>query len=258
MKIAVCLKLVPATTADIRVAPDGKTLLLSGVEMLVSPYDEYALEAALKLRESFAGSSIHVLTVGGDDAAKCLQHSFALGVDAALHIKASGLDASAAARASAAALKSIAPDIVLCGRQAIDDDLWLFPGYLAEMLNLPHITAAASLTVSADGKSAKCGCRSESSEQILEVSLPAVISCDKGLNEPRAPTLKGRLDAKKKQAEVKMPAAFGLTGADLDSALTVLKYSPPPQKSSGKIITGSPQEAAAELVRLLRDEAKIL
>lgn len=258
MKITVCLKLVASTTADIRVAPDGKSLLLSGVETIVSPYDEYALEAALKLREQFPGSTIQALTAGGDEAFKCLQYAFALGVDSGLHIKANGLDARAAARAAAAALKDSPPDLVLCGRQAIDDDQWLFPGALAELLNVPHISAAGSLAVSPDAKTLKCRRRVEGGEQVIEASLPAVISCDKGLNEPRTPTLKGRLDAKKKQSLVKTPAELGLSSAEIAPALSVTRYAPPPQKSPGKVISAPPQEAAAELVRWLREEAKII
>ena len=258
MKVAVCLKLVPATTADIRVAPEAQSLNLSGVEMVLSPYDEYALEAALKLREQFKGSTILALTVGGDDSVKCLQHAFSVGADSGLHIKAAGADARGAARSAAAALKTIAPDLVLCGRQAIDDDLWLFPGALAEFLDLPHLTAASSLSVAADGKSAQCKRRFEDGEQTLEIVLPAVISCDKGLNEPRAPTLKGRLDAKKKPVEVKTPEALGISAEQMAPALKVSGYSPPPQKTPGKILTGSPQEAAAELVRLLHQDAKII
>ncbi len=258
MKIAVCLKWVASTTAHIRVAPDSKSLLLAGVETIVSPYDEYALEAALKLRESFGGSTVQALTVGGEDALKCLQHAFAAGADSALLIKAPGLDARGAAWAAAAALKTVAPDIVLCGRQAIDDDLWLFPGTLAELLNVPHATAVVALAVAASGKSARCRRRFEGGEQVLDISLPAVISCDKGLNEPRAPTLKGRLDARKKQAEIKTPAELGLSAGALEVALKVAEYLPPPQKTPGKIITAPPAEAASELVRLLREETKII
>lgn len=258
MKISVCLKLVPATTADIRVAPDAQSLQLAGIETILSPYDEYALEAALKLREAFPGSTIQAVTAGADDAIKCLQHAFALGADSGVHIKAPGADARAAARAIAALLKAAPPDVVLCGRQAIDDDQWLVPGAIGESLDIPHLTAVSGLAAAPDGKSVKCVRRTEVGELTIEAFLPAVISCDKGLNEPRAPTLKGRLDAKKKQPEVKTPADLGLSDADLAPALKVTKYSPPPQKSPGKVITAAPQEAAAELVRLLREEAKII
>lgn len=259
MRIAVCLKAVPATTADIRVAPDGKSLQLAGVEQIVSPYDEYGMEAALKLREQFPGSAIQAISAGGDDAQnKCLVHAFSVGADSGLYIKAPNIDSRAAARSVAAALKSAPPDVVFCGRQAIDDDQWFFPGALAELLGWPHATAVFALTVATDGKSAQCKRRIEGAEQTLEIKLPAVISCDKGLNEPRAATLKGRLDAKKKVAEVKTPAELGLSEAEVAPALKIVNYAPPPQKSPGKVLTTPPAEAAKELVRLLREEAKVI
>src|SRR4051812_42370609 len=258
MKIAVCLKLVPATTAEIRVAADGQSLALAGIETIVSPYDEYAMEAALKLREAAPGSTIQAITAGGDDALKCLQHAFSVGADTGLHIKDATLDARAAAKAAAAALASDKPDVILCGRQAIDDDQWFFPGALAEALNIPHVTAVSALNLSADKQSFQCRRRIEGGEQVIDVKLPALITCDKGLNEPRAPTLKGRLDAKKKQPVVKTPAELGLSAADITPALKVTAYAPPPQKTAGKIISSPAKEAAAELVRLLREEAKVI
>lgn len=255
MKITVCLKLVPATTADIRVAAGGAALQLSGVEMLVNPYDEFAIEAALKLREGAAGSKIQAVTVGGDDALKVLQHAFALGIDSGVHIKAE-TDARGAALAVAAWLKSDLPDVVLCGRQAVDDDAWQFTGALAEALDFAHATAISALEKTDAGFT--CKRRVEGAEYTLTVQTPAVLSCDKGLNEPRAATLKGRLDAKKKTPVVKSPADLGLSDADLASPLTITQYSPPPQKSPGKLITSEPAAAAAELVGLLRSEAKVI
>lgn len=256
MKLAACLKLVPATTADIRVAADGKSLQLAGLETIISPYDEYALEAVLKLREGAPGSTIHAFTAGPDDSIKCLQHAFALGVDGGTHVKAASIDGASAARAAAAVFKDAPPDLILCGRQGIDDDQWFFPGALAELLDIPHVTGVSALTLAPDGNSAQCRRRIEGGDQLIEVFFPAVISCDKGLNEPRAPTLKGRLDAKKKQPVVKTLAELGV--AEDGAALRISAYSPPPQKSSGKTITLPPAEAAAEVVRLLRDEAKII
>ena len=258
MKIAVCLKAVPSTTADIRPAADGKSLQLGGVEMLVNPYDEYALEAALKLREAFPGSTILAVTAGGDDAAKCVLYAFSVGADSAVQIKASGLSARGAALAVAAGLKEFAPEIVLCGRQAIDDDQWEFPGALAELLDVPHLTAVTALSVAADGKKLSCKRRFNRDEQTLEATLPAVVSCDKGLNEPRSPTLKGRLDAKKKQPALKTPADLGLDPGALVSAIRIDTFSPPPQKTPGKTIALAAPEAARELVRWLREDAKAI
>src|SRR6185369_15352860 len=111
-----------------------------------------------------------------------------------------------------------------------------------------HMTAAGALTLGADKQSFQARRRIEGGEQVIDVKLPAVITCDKGLNEPRAPTLKGRLDAKKKQPVVKSPADLGVADTALQPSLKVNRYSPPPQKSPGKVIPGEPAQAAAELV----------
>ncbi|MCW8132932.1 MAG: electron transfer flavoprotein subunit beta/FixA family protein [Planctomycetota bacterium] len=258
MKIAVCVKLVPSTTALIRVSADGKALDCTGVEMVMSPYDEFALEEALKARDKAAGSEILVVSVGGDGAAKNLEQAYALGVDQCVHVKAPDADAAAAARCAAAVLKTFAPDLVFCGRQAIDDDQWLFPGMLGELLDLPHVTAASSFALSADNAKAECKRRIEGGEETIEIALPALISAEKGLNDPRSPTLKGRLNAKKKTVTVKTPAELGLDAAAMAPALKVEGYAPPPPKSAGKVIAKPAKEAAAELVKLLREEAKVI
>ncbi|MFH0937701.1 MAG: electron transfer flavoprotein subunit beta/FixA family protein [Planctomycetota bacterium] len=251
MKIAVCLKLVPATTTDIRLAPDEQSLSLADAEMVVNPYDEYALEAALQIREKVADSTILAISVGGDEALKCLRIAFALGVDSAYHIQHPRLDTRAAARAAAALLKNIAPDLILCGCQAIDDNQCFFPGALAELLDIPHLTAVAALTITSNGRSLKCRRRLADGEQTLDCSLPAVIACDRGLNELRAPMLRNRLAARKKQPVIQTPVNLGLTDNDLAPALNVTRYMLSPQKTPGKIVAGSPAEAAKELVRLL-------
>jgi len=258
MRIAVCLKLVPAATADIRVAPDGRGLLLAGLEMAVSLHDEYALETALRLRETFAGSAIHALSVGGEECVKCLQHALALGVDGVLHIRAPGADARAAARLAAAALKPLKLDMVLCGRQAADDDSWFFPGALGEWLDWPHLSAVYSVDVAPGERSVRCRRRFEGGEQTVVAPLPAVVSCDRGPQEPRIPTLKGRLAARKMQLPAKSPAELGIAPGELGPALASLRYAPPAQRTPRKVLACAPADAAAELLRLLRDEEKII
>jgi electron transfer flavoprotein beta subunit len=256
MKIAVCLKRVPSTTADLRPTPDGTALNLAGVEHVVNPYDEYALEAALRIRDARPGSTILAFTAGDDSAAQCATYAFSLGADQAVHVKAAGLSAQTAARAAAVVVKEWGAELVLCGRQAIDDDQWEFTGALAEALDWPHVGAVTGLIFAADNSSAECKRRFNRDEQTLTTSLPAVISCDRGLNEPRSATLKGRLDAKKKQAVAKTLADLGI--APPPAALKLEQYAPPPQKAPGKTIALPPAQAAAELVRLLRQEAKVL
>ena len=258
MKIAVCVKLTPTSAAPIKFATGGAALDLAGVECAPGPYDEYALEAALLAREKFAGSTFAALAVGGDEMKKALEHAAALGADDLLLVKAPGADVQAAARCAAAALKQWGAELVLCGRQAIDDDQWGFPGMLAELLGWPHLTALSTLEYSSDGKQALARRRVDGGEEEWDAQLPAVLSCDKGLNAPRAPTLKGRMNAKKKAVTELHPAALGMTPAMLEPALKVVAYAPPAAKSPGKVLTAPPAESAAELVRLLRTEAKVL
>jgi len=258
MKIAVCLKLTPVTTADIRVAADGRSLLLADVETALSFYDEHALEAALRLRDALAGTTIHALSVGGDECVKCLQHAAALGAASVLHIAAPGVDARAAARLAAAALRDLAPDLAFCGRQAIDDDLRLFPGALGELLGWPHLSAATSLEVAATLSSATARRRCEGGEEALQAALPAVVSWDRTPFEPRIPTLKAKLAARRRQPDVRTPDSLGVSADELAAALAVTNYAPPPQRAPGRIITGPPEEAAAELARLLRGEAGVI
>ena len=252
MKIAACVKLVPATTADIRVASSGDRLELSGLETDISAYDGYALEEALKLREKIAGSTLTVITVGGDDASKALHHAFTLGADEGLLLKGFGDPAAAAA----AALKSAGAEIVFCGRQAVDDDLGCLPASVAEALGWPHVSAIMAFALSADSKSATVRRRVEGGEETWEVALPAVFSCDKGLNDPRFATLKGRLAAKSKKAKVLGPKELGIDAGV--EGLKAISYKPPPGRAAGKVLEGEKEQVVAELARLLKDEKKVL
>jgi electron transfer flavoprotein beta subunit len=258
MKIAVCIKLVPATTAQIKIAANGQGLDLAGTEMVLSPYDEYALEAALQWKDKHAGSTVLAVAVGGDSSGKILEHAIAVGGDEITLVKAPEADALNAARCAHAALKAFAPDVVFCGRQAIDDDQWGFPGALAELLDWPHLTAASALDLGADAKSVTAQRLVTGGVEHWTAQLPAVISCDKGLNTPRVPTLKGRMNAKKKQPAVKTPADLGLADAQTRAGLKTISYTPPPSKSAGKQINLPPAEAAAEVLRWLKNDAKAL
>jgi electron transfer flavoprotein beta subunit len=258
MKIVVCLKLVPETDADLRPAPDGRSALLTNVQMVINPYDEYALEVALRLRETCAGSSILALTVGGDEARKCVQQAFALGVESGLHILAPEADAAAAARVAARALARESPDLILTGRQACDDDLWLFPGMLAELLDLPHVTAVNALEVLPDAKTLRAKRRFDNEEQTLEASLPAVVSCDRGVGELRVPKLIQRLASKRKSPQVLTPEALGLSASELAPVRHLDAMGKMERRGKLRMLPSVPAEAAAQLVRLLREEAKVL
>jgi electron transfer flavoprotein beta subunit len=201
MDIVVCIKRVPDTETKVRVAPDGKSLDLASAQWITAPYDEIAVEKALQLRDGGGGGSVTVATVGPTEAAKELRTALAMGADKAIHVVAptAALDASATSEALAAALKDVPFDLILCGKQATDDDDAAVGPMLAERLGLPCVAFVTSIEVAGEVATVKREIDGE--VEVLEVDLPAVLTAQKGLAEPRLPGLKGIMAAKKKPLE---------------------------------------------------------
>jgi electron transfer flavoprotein beta subunit len=261
VKIIVCMKQVPDTTTRIRVAPDGKNIVDSDVSWIVGPYDEFAIEEAIKIKEAKgSGGEVILVTIGPDRVASALQKGLAMGADSAVHLKDPLFDATdtlGTAKALAAAIKTLAPfDLVLTGQQGVGGDNSQIPGLLAELLDLPQVTVAVKIEVQ-DGK-AVVEREIEGAHEIWETSLPAVISAQKGLNEPRFASLKGIMAAKKKPVTTKDAAALGLTAQDLASATPLVALSLPPDRAPVKMIHGDAAAQASELIRLLHEEAKVI
>ena len=259
MKIVVCVKQVPDTETRVQIAPEGNAIVESDVNWIVSPYDEFAIEEALKIKEA-QGGEVVVVTVGPDRALSALRTGLAMGADSAVHVKDPALDGAdtlATARALAGALKTLAPvDLVLCGQQGVGGDHSQVPGLLAEMLDLPQVTVAVKLDVQ-DGK-AVVEREIEGARETWETSLPAVISAQKGLNEPRYASLKGIMAAKKKPLQVLDAAGVGLDAAAAASKVKVTAMELPPARPDVAMIEGEPETQAAELIRRLADEAKVI
>ena len=259
MKIAVCIKQVPDTETRIRVGPGGKAILESDVNWVVSPYDEFAIEEALRIKEKQGGGEVVVLSVGPDRAQSALRNALAMGADAAVHLKDPLFDATDAmgvARALAAALEPLGADLVMAGQLGMGGDNAQVPGMLAEFLDLPQVTMAVKLGLQ-DGK-ATVEREIEGAHEVWETSLPAVISAQKGLNEPRYASLKGIMGAKKKTIETRDAAALGLSAADLAPRTKVVALELPPARPAVRMITGDPDTQVKELLRVLREEAKVL
>jgi len=260
MKIVVCVKQVPDTETRVQIAPEGNAIVESDINWIVSPYDEFAIEEALKIKEA-QGGEVVVVTVGPDRAQSALRTGLAMGADSAVHVKDAildGADTLATARALAGALKTLAPfDLVLCGQQGVGGDNSQIPGLLAEMLDLPQVTVAVKVEVQ-DGK-AVVEREIEGARETWETSLPAVISAQKGLNEPRYAALKGIMAAKRKPVEKIEVARLGIDES-ADATYSVRALELPPPKSEGTLIQGEddPAGAAAQLVNLLRNEAKAI
>jgi electron transfer flavoprotein beta subunit len=259
MKIVVCVKQVPDTETRIRIAPEGNAIVEADVNWIVSPYDEFAIEEALRIKEK-KGGEVVLVTAGPDRAQSALRTGLAMGADSALHVKDPLLDAAdslATARALAAAVKTLAPfDLVLTGQQGVGGDNSQVPGLLAELLDLPQVTVAVKIDVQ-DGK-AVVEREIEGAHETWETSLPAVISAQKGLNEPRYASLKGIMGAKKKTIDVKDAAALGLDGGTLAPRAKVVALELPPARAAVRMIEGDASTQVKELLRLLHEEAKVI
>lgn len=256
MNIVVCLKQTFDTEAKI-VIKDGK-IDSTGVNLIMNPNDEYAVEAALQLKEKVGGEVVAV-SLGGTQAQEALRQALAMGADRAILINDPALaeaDASGVAAALAKAVSTVPYDLVLCGWVAIDDGAAQVPSRLAERLGLPQVNNITKLELS-NGK-VTVNREVEGATEVIEVALPAVIAAQKGLNEPRYPSLKGIMQAKKKELKQVTLADLGLTAADVAPKVKVLEYRLPEARKAGKIVEGEPPEAAKQLAKLLREEAKVI
>ena len=260
MKIIVCIKQVPDTETRIRIDSGGKGIEEGDINWIVSPYDEYAIEEALRIKEA-KGGEVVLVTLGPDRAQTAIRAGLAMGADSGVHLKDplfDALDSFGTARALAAAIKSLAPfDLVLTGQQGVGGDNSQLPGLLAELLDLPQVTVALKLEVE-DGK-AKVEREIEGAHESWQTDLPAVVSAQKGLNEPRYASLKGIMAAKKKPIQAMDAAALGVSEADLLPKLSITALELPPPRPPVKMIEGDdPAERSRELLRLLHEEATVI
>lgn len=249
MNITVCIKRTPDTETRVRVADDGRSIDPGGVKFIVSPYDEFAVEAALRTRDAAGSGEVTALTFGQAAAAEQLRSVLAMGADRAVLLEGEvSMDGLATARTLATELEANAPDLVLFGVKAADDDQQQVGPMAATLLGRPCVTAVADFQV-ADG-AVTCHREVEGGTEVVKVPLPAVLTITKGAFEPRYASLKGIMAAKRKPLEQK--AVEPVT-----PRLRVEALEPPPERPAGRVVGEGP-EAAAELVRLLREEARVL
>jgi len=245
----VCIKRVPDSEARLRVASDGLTIEASGVKFAMNPYDEFALEEALRLKDQFGEGSVIALTVGPDDARETLRSALAMGADEGVLLRSEGsIDGLAVARALADEIATREYDLVLFGKQAIDDDAMQVPAMVAQVLGLPCATVVVDLQIA--GGVATARREIEGGHEIVEFDLPGVVAAQKGLNDPRYPRLKGIMAAKRKPLEEKDIAM-------VEPKIELLALTPPPARPEPQIV-GEGADAVPELVRRLREEAKVL
>jgi electron transfer flavoprotein beta subunit len=263
MNSIVCVKQVPDT--EIRIEIEDGQIVEEKLQYVINPYDEYAIEEALRLREKFGEGRITVLTLGPEKAREAIMQVLAVGADEAIHLMDEafqGGDAYTTAKALAEAIVglNLEYDIILCGKQSVDHDNAQVGIVLAEMLDLPHVSLVTRLEVADDKSKARAQREVEEGKEMVETPLPAVITAQKGLNEPRYPTFTGIRAARKKPihkktaAEVDIdPETVGAAGAKLE----IISLSLPPERGAGQIIPGNAAEACKELVRLLQEEGPV-
>jgi len=248
MKIVVCVNHVPDTETKIKVGPDNVSIDRTGVNFMLSPYDEFAVEEALRLKEKFGGE-VTVMSLGGDTHKETLRKALAMGVEKATLLKDDAVrDSYAVAFGLAEELKQMSPDVVLFGKQSIDYDDAQVGTLVAELLGFPSVAVVVKLGIE-DGR-VTCEREIEGGHEVVETRLPVVLLAQKGLNEPRYPSLKGIMAAKTRPI-TETPAAVA------EIRVETVQLRKPPSKGSGKIL-GTDKSAVPELIRLLHEEAKVI
>ena len=252
MKIAVCIKRVPDTEMRFAIASDGASIDQTGLKFDLSDFDGYAVEVALRLNEQNPPGEVVAVALGPDAAQETLRKALSMGVDRGIHLAAAQVpfDGLSIAQALASELKDGGYDLILFGRMATDTGNGTVGPMTAELLGLPCVSAVSSLELAVAAGTGTAERELEGATESLSFPLPAVLTIDEGIARPRLPSLKGIMAAKKKPVESR-PAALGPIG------LTIDKLELPPERAAGRII-GEGADAVPELVRLLREEAKVL
>lgn len=263
MRVLVIAQGVPDSRAAVKVASDRPVLETKGLKFVCNPFDEYAIEQAVQLKENRGDvEEIVAIALGGANALLSLRSALAMGADRAVHVALEDFplhDEITSAKVIAAAVENegVVFDLIFCGKQTIDNDSGELGPALAEFLDLPHAGAVVKFELDDAGSTFAARRRIEGAEEVIEGSLPALVTCEKGLVEPRFPSLPNIMKAKKKPlttlTSTELPALRAIS-----AGLTLTELTPPPPRAPCKMIEGEPAEMACELVKLLRTEAKVI
>jgi len=247
LKVLVCVKQTFDTEAKIELK-DGK-ISDAGINLIINPYDEVAVEEGIRLKEKGIAKEVVVVSAGADKAIEAIRTALAMGADRGILVQQdTAADEFARVKALAKAIKDEGADIVLAGHVAADDGSSQVPTRIAEILGWPHINVATTLEI-ADGK-ATCKCEADGGTTVVEVALPAVISTQVSLNEPRYPSMKGIMQAKKKPVSTVAAEA-------VESKTKIVEFSLPPAKAAGKKVTGEPADLAKAIADFIKNEVKV-
>lgn len=258
VEIVVLLKQVPATESFISVAPDNVSIKTDDLKWVINPYDELAVEEALRIRETHGGQ-VTIVCLGSEKAVEAIRTALAMGADRGLRIDCGNArpDGLGTARILAAVLKTLPFDLIIAGHRAVDDDNYQVGPAVAEFLGIPHLSMAIQQKI--EGGQIRCRCTVDGGTVELEAPLPALITTQRGLNEPRYASLPGIMKAKKKPVDTRLLAELGLAEEAVQSRLTILGLKPPAERKAGRIISADTTQAKiAALVKALREEAKVL
>jgi electron transfer flavoprotein beta subunit len=260
MNILVFVKRVPDTESKIKVNPGTHSIVEEGLNFIISPYDEYAMEEALRLREA-KGGTVTAVTVGGEAALVILRKCLAMGADEAVLVKdplPETYDGLRTARVIARLVETRFPnsDLLLFGKQSVGADNSQVPSMVAELLGIGQANVVVKFELEVDRATALR--EIEGAQEKVALTLPAVVSAQKGLNEPRYETLKGIMTAKKKQIPVISIEELGIKPEEVAPQVVLTKLELPPVRQAGRVVTGAPEEMARELVNFLHGEAKVI
>lgn len=252
MKIVVCIKQVPDTAARLKVDSSGAAIDIAELQWVLNPYDEYAVEEALRLREKHGGT-VTLVTVGTDRANEALRGALAMGADEATRVwndELASLDAPATARLLVDVLKTLSADVILFGRQAVDDGASAVGAMVAELLEMPYVSTVQKLEIDAQDV-ATVQQEMEGGSRVVQVRLPAAFGAQKGLNTPRYASLPGIMKAKKKEI-----AVIAASGANRPG-VTVIALRTPPQRTAGEVLTGDTDTVVKEALKRLREKGLV-
>jgi electron transfer flavoprotein beta subunit len=263
VKIIALMKRVPDTEAKILINQEGTGIKDDGLKYVINTYDEFAIEEALRLRDKAgAGSAVTVVCIGPAEATELIRTALAMGADDAVHVSDPALgvgDPFVTAAVLAKAIRANGFDIIFCGKQAIDDDMGQTHSILAEMLDIPQVNVATAFEMAADAARVTVRRRVEGGDEKVEAALPAIVSCEKGLNEPRYASLPGIMKAKKKEIRTRTLADLGFDGVPGAARSSIVRWVPLPKSAGCTMVRAEEtRDAVRELVRLLREEAKVI